>query len=89
MIACSPCGKPIRSMSDALRHTACVKPDSGLTHEWRAEQVIDIGGWLDPGWYVFGGQADEDGHPEYVLHVRNGDPETAAEQIAAALRGEE
>lgn len=61
-----------------------------LTHEWDAVHVDDSRHWLAEGWYVFGGQPDDEGRPEYVLHVQdgNGDRAVAAEQIAAALRGE-
>ena len=59
-----------------------------LTHDWRVVHVRDIAHRLDPGWYVFGGQADDDGRSEYEIHVRSANPQAAAVEIAAVLRGE-
>lgn len=57
-----------------------------LTHDWRVvhDKANDIT-------QIYGGQPDDNGTPEYVLSVLiapGGDELAAAEQIAAALRGE-
>lgn len=56
-----------------------------LTHDWFAG--VDGQGR----WYIHGGQPDDEGRHPYVIHVQDGedgDIAKAAEQIAAALRGE-
>ena len=55
-----------------------------LTHDWFAG--VDGQGR----WYIHGGQPDDNGVHPYLIQVveSDGDLGSAAEQIAAALRGE-
>lgn len=62
-------------------------PPTGLTHEWN----VSVGDDRFDVVQIHGGQPDDNGIPEYVISVAlspGDDHRAAAEQIAAALRGE-
>ena len=62
-------------------------PKASLTHDW----TVSAGDGRHDVVQIHGGQPDDNGVPEYALSVLiapGGDEVAAAEQIAAALRGE-